>query len=167
MGPRSQCSTKCWKLSMKVETVMTGMLLLSWSIYQEYHSSCFRGGSLAQRNFIVHGAKVSCKVMDVHHRRSPLVQGGLEIPCQVLIVEMEMTDKNSLAIAEYNRQTPCIWAVSRASKRKISRWYTTDITGFAVTIWRRTRLPLRLKHERVRARVYLKLWTVNFNEYCF
>ena len=43
---------------------------------------------------------MSCKVMDVHHRRSLLVQGGLEIPCQV-IVEMEMTDKNSLAIAEY------------------------------------------------------------------
>ena len=38
--------------------------------------------------------------MDVHHRRSPLVQGGLEIPCQVT-VEMEMTDKNSLSIAEY------------------------------------------------------------------
>ena len=51
---------------------------------------------------IIHGAKVSCKVMDVHHRRSPLVQGGLEIPCQV-ILEMEMTDKNSLAIAEYKR----------------------------------------------------------------
>ena len=45
---------------------------------------------------------MSCKVMDVHHRRSPLVQGGLEIPCQV-IVEMEMTDKNSLAMAEYKR----------------------------------------------------------------
>ena len=38
--------------------------------------------------------------MDVHHRRSLLVQGGLEIPCQVIVV-MEMTDKNSLAIAEY------------------------------------------------------------------
>ena len=45
---------------------------------------------------------MSYKVMDVHHRRSPLVQGGLEIPCQV-ILEMEMTDKNSLAIAEYKR----------------------------------------------------------------
>ena len=30
----------------------------------------------------------------------PLVLGGLEIPCQV-ILEMEMTDKNSLAKAEY------------------------------------------------------------------
>ena len=45
----------------------------------------------------VHGAQVSFKVMDVHHRRSLLVQGGLETPCEV-IVEMEMTDKNSLAI---------------------------------------------------------------------
>ena len=37
-----------------------------------------------------------------HHKRSPLVQGGLEILCQV-IVEMEMTDKNPLAIVEYKR----------------------------------------------------------------
>ena len=51
---------------------------------------------------IAHGAKVSCKIMDVHHRRSPLVQGGLEIPCEV-IVEMEMTDKNSLAIDCYKQ----------------------------------------------------------------
>lgn len=51
---------------------------------------------------IVHGAKVSCKVMDVHHRRSPLVQGGLEIPCKV-IVEMEMTEKNALAIDKYKQ----------------------------------------------------------------
>lgn len=51
---------------------------------------------------IVHGAKVSCKVVNVHHRRSPLVQGGLEIPCEV-IVEMEMTNKNSLAIDKYKQ----------------------------------------------------------------
>ena len=51
---------------------------------------------------IVHGAKVSCKVVDVHHRRSPLVQGGLEIPCEVT-VEMEMTDTNSLAIDKYKQ----------------------------------------------------------------
>ena len=42
---------------------------------------------------IVHEAKVSCKIMDVHHRRSPLVQ-GLEIPSEV-IVEMEISDKVS------------------------------------------------------------------------
>ena len=46
--------------------------------------------------------EVSCKVMDVHHRRSPLVQGGLEIPCKV-IVEMEMTGKNYLAIDKYKQ----------------------------------------------------------------
>lgn len=51
---------------------------------------------------IVHGAKVSCKVVDVHHRRSPLVQGGLEIPCEIT-VEMTMTDTNSLAIDKYRQ----------------------------------------------------------------
>ena len=45
---------------------------------------------------------MSRKIMDVHHRRSPLVQGGLEIPCEV-IVEKEMTDKNSLAIDCYKQ----------------------------------------------------------------
>ena len=45
---------------------------------------------------------MSCKVMDVHHRRSLLVQGGLEIPCKV-IAEMEMTGKNSLAIDKYKQ----------------------------------------------------------------
>ena len=45
---------------------------------------------------------MSCKVVNVHHRRSPLVQGGLEIPCEV-IVEMEMTNKNSLAIDKYKQ----------------------------------------------------------------
>ena len=76
---------------------------------------------------IIHGAKVSCKVMDVHHRRSPLVQGGLEIPCQ-LIVEMEMTDKKSLAIAEYKRlvseqyQEPYLpYHRVYCGKRKVSR----------------------------------------------
>ena len=44
---------------------------------------------------------MSCKVMNVHHRRSLLVQ-GLEIPCEV-IVEMEMTDRNSLAIDKYKQ----------------------------------------------------------------
>ena len=27
---------------------------------------------------IIHGGRVSCQVVDAHHRRSPLVQGGLE-----------------------------------------------------------------------------------------
>ena len=40
---------------------------------------------------ILHSAKVTAMVMDTHHRRSPLVQGGLEIPIQV-IVEMDLTD---------------------------------------------------------------------------
>ena len=34
---------------------------------------------------ILHGAKVTAMVMDTHHRRSPLVQGGLEIPIQVTV----------------------------------------------------------------------------------
>ena len=33
---------------------------------------------------IVHGGRVSFKVINAHHRRSPLVQGGLEIPVMEL-----------------------------------------------------------------------------------
>ena len=44
---------------------------------------------------------MSCKVMDVHHRRSPLVQGGLETPCKV-IAEMEMTGNIFLLLTSIN-----------------------------------------------------------------
>ena len=64
-------------------------------------TGCVCCWSFAERNFqihsfhlIVHGAKVSCKVVDVHHRRSPLVQGGLEIFCKLTVKE-KMTDTNS------------------------------------------------------------------------
>ena len=46
---------------------------------------------------ILHGAKVTAMVMDTHHRRSPLVQGGLEIPIQVT-VEMDLTEKIDSAL---------------------------------------------------------------------
>ena len=35
---------------------------------------------------MLYGAIVSVKVVDTHHGRSPLVQGGLEIPVQMDIV---------------------------------------------------------------------------------
>ena len=49
---------------------------------------------------ILHGAKVTATVMDTHHRRSPLVQGGLEIPIQVT-VEMDLTEKNRQCLDKY------------------------------------------------------------------
>ena len=49
---------------------------------------------------IAHGARVSCKVTDVHYRQSPLIQGGLEIPIKV-IVEMDISEQNILAIEKY------------------------------------------------------------------
>ena len=39
-------------------------------------------------------------LVDIHHRRSPLVQGGLEIPIQVT-VEMELTKKNRQCLNKY------------------------------------------------------------------
>ncbi len=38
----------------------------------------------------------------MHHRRSPLVQGGLEIPCEIT-VKMEFSDKKKLAVDEFKR----------------------------------------------------------------
>ena len=42
---------------------------------------------------MLYGAKVTVKVMDAHHHRSPLVQGGLEIPIQVAVT-MEYSTQN-------------------------------------------------------------------------
>lgn len=47
-----------------------------------------------------HRAIVVVKVLDTHHRRSPLVQGGLEIPIQ-LIVKMEYSPQNKDAMFKY------------------------------------------------------------------
>ena len=49
---------------------------------------------------MLHGARLSAKVLDTQHRRSPLVQGGLEIPVEVTIA-MECSDKNQLYINKY------------------------------------------------------------------
>ena len=46
---------------------------------------------------ILHGASASVKVVETHYRRSPFVQGGLEIPIDVT-VEMPNCEKNELAI---------------------------------------------------------------------
>ena len=40
------------------------------------------------------------KVLDVNHRRSPLIQGGLEIPVKVSVV-MEHNEENKLALGIY------------------------------------------------------------------
>ena len=45
---------------------------------------------------------MSCKVTDVHHRQSPLVQGGLEIPCEVTVT-MNYSQENVSVMAEYTR----------------------------------------------------------------
>ena len=52
------------------------------------------------RFIMLHGAIVVVKILDTHHRRSPLVQGGLEIPIQV-IVKMEYSPQNKDALFKY------------------------------------------------------------------
>ena len=47
---------------------------------------------------IFHGAQIACKVINTHHRRSPLVQGGLEIPIEVTVT-MNSSDANKQALA--------------------------------------------------------------------
>ena len=55
--------------------------------------------------FIInHGASVSVKVVDVHQRRSPLVQGGLEIPIEVCVV-MKLSDDNKKVLETYKTLT--------------------------------------------------------------
>ena len=53
---------------------------------------------------MMHGARASCKVMDAHYRRFPLIQGCLEIPVEVTI-EMDITEENVLAMEKYKALT--------------------------------------------------------------
>ena len=49
---------------------------------------------------MLYGAIVSAKVVGMQHRRSPLIQGELEIPIEVTI-RMDSTTKNNHAIMKY------------------------------------------------------------------
>ena len=49
---------------------------------------------------MLYGARVMVKVLNTHHCRSPLVQGGLEIPVQV-IVKIDYSPQNKDAIFKY------------------------------------------------------------------
>ena len=46
------------------------------------------------------GARMEAKLRETHYRRSPLVQGGLEIPCD-LIIRMPNTVKNDEILEHY------------------------------------------------------------------
>ena len=48
------------------------------------------------------GANVSAKLTSTHYRRSPLVQGGIEIPC-VVTVSMPGTVINQLLMERYKQ----------------------------------------------------------------
>ena len=48
---------------------------------------------------LLQGASASATVIDAYHRRSPLVQGGLEIPIKV-IIQIPNGQQNELAINE-------------------------------------------------------------------
>ena len=52
---------------------------------------------MSRTTHYLHGGRVSCRATDIHHRRSPLVQGGLEIPAEVTI-EMALTEENTLEV---------------------------------------------------------------------
>lgn len=47
-----------------------------------------------------YGAIATAKVIETHHRRSPLVQGGLEIAVEVT-VKMKSTPEDMKALAKY------------------------------------------------------------------
>lgn len=59
--------------------------------------------------FLLRGGVAFAEVMNTTHRKSPLVQGGLEIPVKV-VVEIETTAKNRLIIEKY--KSLC-WLISK------------------------------------------------------
>lgn len=58
--------------------------------------------SRATRFFLLRLGVVCAKVIDKTHRRSPLVQGGLEIPVQVT-AEMDLTERNKAILVKYKQ----------------------------------------------------------------
>ena len=46
------------------------------------------------------GAKIEVKLRETHYRRSPVVQGGLEIPCD-LVIRMPNTMKSAESLKKY------------------------------------------------------------------
>ena len=52
------------------------------------------------RFIILYGATVTINVTNVNHWRSPLIQGGLELPVEVTVT-MENTEKNEITITKY------------------------------------------------------------------
>ena len=56
--------------------------------------------SRVTRYLLFYGAVVTARVLDTHHRRSPLIQGGLEVPIEVH-VKMEQNSRNKDAISKY------------------------------------------------------------------
>lgn len=53
------------------------------------------------RFILLCGATVTFKVLDIRHRRLPLVHGGLEIPVQVT-VKLDYNPQNKAAIVKYD-----------------------------------------------------------------
>ena len=58
--------------------------------------------SRATRFFLFRGGVVCAKVIGKNHRKSPLVQGGLEIPVQVT-AEMDLTERNKAILEKYKQ----------------------------------------------------------------
>ena len=48
------------------------------------------------------GAKIEVKLRETHYRRSPLVQGGLEIPCD-LVIRIANTMKTAELLKKYSK----------------------------------------------------------------
>ena len=78
--------------------------------------------SRATYYIIIHGGVVTAKVADVNHRRSPLIQGGLEIPVMVSVV-MHYTNENKRAIDAYET-----W-VNKRYKEPVAKEYEDATTA--------------------------------------
>ena len=53
--------------------------------------------------FLLRGEVVCAKVINKNHRRSPLVQGGLEIPVQVTAEMVDLTERNKAVLEKYKQ----------------------------------------------------------------
>ena len=89
----------------------------SWSVL--FSSSCqseLSSSSMSLTKFLLErGARVSAKLSSTNYRRSPLVQGRLEIPC-IVTVSMPGTIINQLLMEKYKQLVETLYAEPNEEK---------------------------------------------------
>ena len=109
------CGLRCWKPKLNEEinishergnmydpNAMTGKIMLPGTLVAFVVGHIPKEISRYTRYIVEHGASVDAFVLASHHRPSPLIQGGLEIPIK-LVVKLTDNEVNSAKLQKYRK----------------------------------------------------------------